>query len=99
MSRSVAATVWARSAPMARWGGAGAAAGFRRGGEVLAGEEECGFPIVLGQHVEQVQRVRVVGAVVVGERELFGVGEAMQRLAEEPRLGRDSAVTGHASGG
>jgi len=71
---------------------------IRLGGYVLADKEERRFHVVLGEHVKKMQRVRIVGAVVVGERELLGVGEAVERPAEQLGLGRNGAIAGGTSG-
>src|SRR5438270_10546033 len=76
------------------FGNGDAARNLRLGGGVLADEKECRFHIVLREHVEKIQGMWIVRAVVEGERQLLGVGEAVQRLAEQFRLGRDGAVAG-----
>ena len=46
--------------------------------DVLADHEKCGVDVVPRQHIEQVERVRVVGAVVEGESEPAG-GAVLRR--------------------
>ncbi len=50
-------------------------------------QEKCGFHTVLCQNFQQTQRVGVVGAVVVGERESFGSGGEAGEGAAVPLCG------------
>ena len=58
----------------------------------VADEEECGADVVLGEQIEKLRRVRVVGAVVEGEGKLSGVGAGDEGCAEDLGFGRDRSV-------
>ena len=68
--------------------------------DVASDQKKCCVHVVLGQDFQQAQRVRVVGAVVVGEGELLGAARQAGEGAAVPLAGgRHGLVAGGGSGG
>src|SRR5438270_518516 len=77
------------------------ASNLRALANVFANQEKRGFGLMAGQHVQEAERVRIIGAVIEGERKLAGVGAMRERAAVKLRSrchGGVSGVSGRSGG-
>src|SRR3979409_1233921 len=65
---------------------------------VLADEKKLCLGIAPSQHVKQMHGVRIIGAIVKGQRHLIGVAAMREGTAVELRRGRHGGVSGVAGG-
>src|SRR5215472_15174467 len=75
------------------------ASDLRPRARILADQKECGLGSVLGQQIEQMQRVGIVRSVVIGERHLPGIAAVSQRPTVKLRARRHAGVSGVAGCG
>ncbi len=68
-------------------GGQYGAGNFRALPHIFADQKKRRFGIVLGQNVKQMQRVRIIGPIVKGQRDLVGIAAMRKRAAIELRPG------------
>src|SRR2546427_12912618 len=61
---------------------------------VFPDQEEGSFGSVLCQHVEQAQSVRIIGAIVIGERHLSGISAMSAGAPVELRPWRHGRISG-----
>src|ERR1043165_401183 len=82
-------------------GGQHGASNFRPLAHVTSDQKERGLGIVFGQNVEQMHRMRIIGAIVKGQRHLAGIAAMRDRGAIKLRRrghGGVSSITGSGSG-
>src|SRR5882724_6317275 len=74
------------------------ASNFRTLAHIFADEKKRRFRIVPGQYIQQMHRVRIIGAIVKGKRHLLGVAAMRERAAIKLRCRRHGGVSGIAGG-
>ena len=75
------------------------AGNLRTPADILADKKKSRFGFMLRQHVQQVEGVRIVGAIVKGKRHLIGIAAMRERAAIKLRARRHGGVSGIAGRG
>src|SRR5215467_5112761 len=75
------------------------AGNFRTLPYIFADQKKRRFSFMSGQHVKQVERVRIVGPIIISKRNLAGITTVGERAPIELRFRSHGGVSGIAGGG